>query len=440
IGVTLLHVITSAFAGNGAQINQLGTLSSSQSVTVVATDDFRSLTVSGGIAGGFVGVAAGVDIGVANSSVSAFLGGGSNVNATADVTVAGLSRKNVQTYAVSIGGGFVGAAGSVSVWSIGTQSSSKYNDTAGGTDRGTWVAHPDKGTWTSPTLYSTGDVATDPDNGHRYMALVNGPKHTAADKPHTNPAQWSTTYNDGDVVTYGGKRYGARVDGPDPTKSPDTNPDQWDTETDALASQTPPAGTDKGPWSSITAYNKNDIVKGSDGSKYQAVKSNTGEDPTLAANNGAGGDWTGYSGAGSSSAQGSADETPAGNKDSDGAPGYKNVLMGTSASGPSAWVSGTTYHAGDKVSFSGHDYKAKTGITAVAAPAWVSGTAYVTGNEVSFGGQNYIAKDNTVNVTVDPATNTSEWLVDDATTDPAHNGAQWLLGGRGDAEDHPRRG
>src|SRR4029077_235800 len=64
IGVTLLHVITSAFAGNGAQINQLGTLSSSQSVTVVATDDFRSLTISGGIAGGFVGVAAGVDIGV----------------------------------------------------------------------------------------------------------------------------------------------------------------------------------------------------------------------------------------------------------------------------------------------------------------------------------------------------------------------------------------
>src|SRR4029077_20173703 len=96
-------------------------------------------------------------------------------------------------------------------------------------------------------------------------------------------------------------------------------------------------------------------------------------------------------------------------------------------SAPLAWVSGTTYHAGDKVSFSGHDYKAKTGITAVAAPAWVSGTAYVTGNEVSFGGQNYIAKDNTVNVTVDPATNTSEWLVDDATTDPAHNSAQWFV-------------
>ena len=38
----------------------------------------------------------------------------------------------MQTYALSLGVGFVGAAGSVSVWSVGTQPNTTYNDGAGG--------------------------------------------------------------------------------------------------------------------------------------------------------------------------------------------------------------------------------------------------------------------------------------------------------------------
>src|SRR3546814_4893680 len=64
--------------------------------------------IVGGVAGGFVGVAGGVSIGVANTSVQAFLGAGATVNAMADVDVNALSRKNVQLYALSVGGRFVG--------------------------------------------------------------------------------------------------------------------------------------------------------------------------------------------------------------------------------------------------------------------------------------------------------------------------------------------
>ena len=47
----------------------------------------------------------------------------------------GLSRKEVQTYALSVAGGFVGVAISVSVWSVGTKANSNYQD-ADGNERG----------------------------------------------------------------------------------------------------------------------------------------------------------------------------------------------------------------------------------------------------------------------------------------------------------------
>ena len=114
MGVTLLKATTKAFIAGDARINRaLPTTSRNQSVNVSAVDSFTSLTVAGGVAGGFVGVAGGVDIGVANSSVQAYIGIGSIVFAKSNVDVNALSRKNVSTYAVSVGGGFVGVAGSV---------------------------------------------------------------------------------------------------------------------------------------------------------------------------------------------------------------------------------------------------------------------------------------------------------------------------------------
>ena len=75
------------------------------------------------------------------------------MHARQDVEVNGLSRKDVQTYALSAAGGFVGVAIAVSVWSVGTQTNSNYQDSGG--------AGPDKGTWAASIDYHAGDVVTD---------------------------------------------------------------------------------------------------------------------------------------------------------------------------------------------------------------------------------------------------------------------------------------
>src|SRR5262249_52238723 len=85
IGVTLLHVTTKAFTGTNSHINEHSGAGGAQSVNVSAVDFFKSLTIAGGIGGGFVGVAGGVDIGVGDSSVQAYLGAGSTVHAAANV-------------------------------------------------------------------------------------------------------------------------------------------------------------------------------------------------------------------------------------------------------------------------------------------------------------------------------------------------------------------
>ena len=69
---------------------------------------------------------------------------------------------------------------------------------------------------------------------------------------------------------------------------------------------------------------------------------------------------------GGSSAQGSADQVASGNDASDDEPGYKSVLMGSSAPAAPAWVSGTEYAAGKIVVFSGTHYRAKIDITGTA--------------------------------------------------------------------------
>ena len=255
VGVTLLHVTTQAFVGNGAIAD-----SDNGSVNVAANDSFKSLTVAGGAGGGFVGVAGGVDIGVADSSVAAYLGAGTSVNAGGDVGVFALSTKDVRTYALSIGGGFVGVAGSVSVWTIGTEPVTTYNDAAGGPDRGTWSS----------------TVANDPTN----------------------------FYRKGDVVTFNGTKYAAKLDQPlnDPS---DTS--EWEGNTQALPSN------------------------------------------------------------GSSTAQGNADKAASGN-DQTGGPGYKSILNGASSAPPSGsvWVSGP-YTQDDHVTFGGQTYTARQDISSAGA-------------------------------------------------------------------------
>ncbi|HEY8830258.1 MAG TPA: hypothetical protein VIM83_06635, partial [Candidatus Limnocylindria bacterium] len=152
VAVTLISLTTKALVGSYTTVNgDASGTSSLQTVDIAAVDAAKTLTIAGGIGGGFVGVAGGVDIGTLDQTVQSAIGIGATVSARSDVDLFALSRKDVQTYAVSIGGGFVGVAGSVSVWSVGEQSTTTYQDDGGGQS---------KGAWTSGTKYGKGDVVT----------------------------------------------------------------------------------------------------------------------------------------------------------------------------------------------------------------------------------------------------------------------------------------
>ena len=97
-----------------------GTADAGQSVIVAAVDKLHTFTLGGGAAGGLVGVAGGIDIGVVKVDTRAWIGARTHVTAKNDVGVYALAKKDVLTLAISAAGGFVGVSGSVSVWSIGS--------------------------------------------------------------------------------------------------------------------------------------------------------------------------------------------------------------------------------------------------------------------------------------------------------------------------------
>ncbi|MFN2609691.1 MAG: hypothetical protein ABR507_02275, partial [Actinomycetota bacterium] len=190
VGVSLIHVTTKAYVGGGSDVNGQSA-DNSQSVNISAVDFIKTLTIGGGVAGGFVGVGAGVDIGVAQTSTQAFIDPGATVRANNSVDLNALARKQIQTYAIAVAGGVVGAAGSISVWTIGTQPTSNYNDGVGG---------PDKGDWAAGTTYNKGDTVS-------YC---------------TNPADSTTC-----------KRYGSKLDG-NMGNTPSSSPTQWTQDVNAL--------------------------------------------------------------------------------------------------------------------------------------------------------------------------------------------------------------
>ena len=96
VGVTLMDATTMATIGDGIDLDTNG------GVNVSAVDYAKTLTIGGGAAGGFVGVGGGVDIGVLNVTVAAQIGTGT-VDASTNVDVNALSRKNVRTIGLSLG-------------------------------------------------------------------------------------------------------------------------------------------------------------------------------------------------------------------------------------------------------------------------------------------------------------------------------------------------
>ena len=159
VGVTVMNITTKAFIGPSAQVNLVAGSVGGHSVNVSAVDYFKSLTVAGGAAFGFVEVAGGVDIGIANTTVQAYIGAGATVKAGADVEVYALSRKEVQTYALSAAGGFVGVALAVSIWTVGTTTTSTYHDSDAGPFRDEWSSTTANSA-DSNIYYHEGDVVT----------------------------------------------------------------------------------------------------------------------------------------------------------------------------------------------------------------------------------------------------------------------------------------
>ncbi|HEY0805267.1 MAG TPA: hypothetical protein VGD84_09390, partial [Pseudonocardiaceae bacterium] len=220
VAVTSLTKDTRAFIGAGSAVDALakqpgvalagiddGTVSSSGFGTLPAfnglavqarsSENVFGMAVAAG--GGFVGVAGGIDIGIADITSQAYIGSFATLHAAKDVAFYALAIKKIQTYAVSIGGGFVGVAGSVSVWSVGTAPTGSYNEGSYGQD---------KGAWSSTATYAQGDVVTGSD----------------------------------------GKRYGAKVANPTLDPVADTTGSQWEGATDALtpSSSKPDAATEAG--------------------------------------------------------------------------------------------------------------------------------------------------------------------------------------------------
>ena len=269
VAVSILTVVTQAYIGSGANINAQTTLwagtgsetttNSAQSVNVVAFDRFEAITIAGGIAGGFVGVAGGVNVGGAYATVQAFLGGGT-VRAANDVSVLAGSTKDVQVYVVSAAGGVVGLAAAVAVWSIGVAADGGYSPNEGVVDRGAF----------------SGATATHPDN----------------------------YYKAGDMVTVGTTRYTAKVDhasdngGDD--DAPNANSDDWGlTDADALdgeygdenpqdsigAADTVASGESEGgavDWAAIPSYTAGTLVTRNDNQYRARVDTTPGYDPDVA--------------------------------------------------------------------------------------------------------------------------------------------------------------
>ena len=127
VTVEVVNSDTTAYIGRQARVNQDDAgAAASQSVNVSAVNDARILAIAGALGGGIAGVGGGVDVGVLRNDTSAYIGDGAVVSALKDVDVNALAREDVNSIAISIGGGFVGAAGSVSVWSIGSGVNSQY--------------------------------------------------------------------------------------------------------------------------------------------------------------------------------------------------------------------------------------------------------------------------------------------------------------------------
>jgi hypothetical protein len=105
-----------------------------QDVNIGAGNNVNVLSAGGGLGLGAGGIGAGVDVGTIRNNTNAAVDSGSTLDAAGDVNVTSTGLTDLNSYAMSVGGGAVGIAGSVSVWTLGTGVDSSYTDTNSAND------------------------------------------------------------------------------------------------------------------------------------------------------------------------------------------------------------------------------------------------------------------------------------------------------------------
>jgi hypothetical protein len=123
ITLYLMDIKNTAAIANNVSINTAGGnagADSAQDVAVTARDETVTSVAAGGVAVGlFAGVSGVVDVGIFKNTAAASIGENVTLNAARDLRVSGLSNKAGEAYVISAGGGAVGVAAGIAIYSYG---------------------------------------------------------------------------------------------------------------------------------------------------------------------------------------------------------------------------------------------------------------------------------------------------------------------------------
>lgn len=129
-GVPVITTVTRAQIGNNAQINLIaGSAGTAQNVVVAAASDLYALGFAGSVAGGAVGVGAGVSVMVLSSTTEALVGTGGTMTAQGDVAVSAVATQDVVGIGAAGSVGTVGVSGGVSVMVLNTKTKAHLGGT-----------------------------------------------------------------------------------------------------------------------------------------------------------------------------------------------------------------------------------------------------------------------------------------------------------------------
>lgn len=130
LSVNVIDADTTAFIGDRAQINTTGGgAGAAQSVHVLAGNEVKGRSISGGLAVGAGSFAGAGDIGVVRNDTTTFIGEDAVIKANNDIVVHSLAAEDILSLGVSGGFAATGAfSAAASVWVLGSQFDATYSD------------------------------------------------------------------------------------------------------------------------------------------------------------------------------------------------------------------------------------------------------------------------------------------------------------------------